>query len=126
MYTSLTRWSKDDVKATLSGFFLAASALTALVHLGAGLTSLDVGRLFLAALPGILGGVLLGNHLSKRTSEGSYRRLLLGLLGVMGVMMLVSALMGQDRIRRIYDHAVQGGYRFFSYGDASLLIPDRR
>ncbi|WP_420342709.1 tRNA preQ1(34) S-adenosylmethionine ribosyltransferase-isomerase QueA [Paenirhodobacter sp.] len=42
------------------------------------------------------------------------------------LMMLVSALMGRDRIRRIYDHAVQGGYRFFSYGDASLLIPECR
>jgi S-adenosylmethionine:tRNA ribosyltransferase-isomerase len=40
-------------------------------------------------------------------------------------MMLVSALMGQDRIKTIYDHAIQNGYRFFSYGDSSLLIPDR-
>src|SRR6056297_846242 len=39
------------------------------------------------------------------------------------LMMLVSALMGQDRIRQIYDHAVDTRYRFFSYGDASLLIP---
>lgn len=39
------------------------------------------------------------------------------------LLMLVSALMGQDRIRRIYDHAVTSGYRFFSYGDASLLLP---
>ncbi|WP_127900807.1 tRNA preQ1(34) S-adenosylmethionine ribosyltransferase-isomerase QueA [Solirhodobacter olei] len=39
------------------------------------------------------------------------------------LMMLVSALMGQERIRRIYDHAVAEGYRFFSYGDASLLLP---
>jgi S-adenosylmethionine:tRNA ribosyltransferase-isomerase len=39
------------------------------------------------------------------------------------LLMLVSALMGQERIRRIYDHAIAGGYRFFSYGDASLLIP---
>lgn len=39
------------------------------------------------------------------------------------LLMLVSALMGQDRIRAIYAHAVKGGYRFFSYGDASLLIP---
>ncbi len=40
------------------------------------------------------------------------------------LMMLVSALMGQDRIRAIYDHAVRQGYRFFSYGDASLLFPE--
>lgn len=39
------------------------------------------------------------------------------------LLMLVSALMGQDRIRDIYGHAVNSGYRFFSYGDASLLIP---
>ena len=39
------------------------------------------------------------------------------------LMMLVSALMGQDTVRHIYDHAIQSGYRFFSYGDASLLFP---
>ena len=42
------------------------------------------------------------------------------------LMMLVSALMGVDRIRAIYAHAIAAEYRFFSYGDASLLIPERR
>ncbi len=40
------------------------------------------------------------------------------------LMMLVSALMGRQRIMRLYDHAVASGYRFFSYGDASLLFPE--
>lgn len=40
------------------------------------------------------------------------------------LMMLVSALMGQEVIRQIYAHAVSSEYRFFSYGDASLLIPE--
>ncbi|MEM1353089.1 MAG: tRNA preQ1(34) S-adenosylmethionine ribosyltransferase-isomerase QueA, partial [Pseudomonadota bacterium] len=40
------------------------------------------------------------------------------------LMMLVSALMGRDAIRRIYAHAIAEQYRFFSYGDASLLIPE--
>ena len=39
------------------------------------------------------------------------------------LMMLVSALMGADRIRAIYAHAIAHDYRFFSYGDASLLLP---
>ncbi len=39
------------------------------------------------------------------------------------LMMLVSALMGQDRMREIYAHAIAEKYRFFSYGDGSLLIP---
>ena len=40
------------------------------------------------------------------------------------LMMLVSAFMGVDRVRDIYDHAISRRYRFFSYGDASLLLPN--
>jgi S-adenosylmethionine:tRNA ribosyltransferase-isomerase len=35
--------------------------------------------------------------------------------------MLVSAFAGLDRMRAAYMHAIAGGYRFYSYGDASLL-----
>ncbi len=41
------------------------------------------------------------------------------------LLMLVAAFMGQGRMRRVYAHAVAQQYRFFSYGDASLLIPDQ-
>ena len=37
--------------------------------------------------------------------------------------MLVSALMGLERMRAAYAHAIHQGYRFYSYGDASLLLP---
>jgi S-adenosylmethionine:tRNA ribosyltransferase-isomerase len=37
--------------------------------------------------------------------------------------MLVSALMGLDVMQAAYAHAVDAGYRFYSYGDASLLLP---
>ena len=37
--------------------------------------------------------------------------------------MLVSALMGRERMLAAYAHAITGGYRFYSYGDASLLLP---
>ncbi|MEI4231838.1 tRNA preQ1(34) S-adenosylmethionine ribosyltransferase-isomerase QueA [Roseovarius sp. D22-M7] len=40
------------------------------------------------------------------------------------LMMLVAALMGRRRIARIYAHAITQRYRFFSYGDASLLFPE--
>lgn len=39
------------------------------------------------------------------------------------LLMLVSALMGMERMREVYAHAIAEGYRFFSYGDASLLLP---
>ena len=39
--------------------------------------------------------------------------------------MLVSALMGRERMQAAYAHAIAAGYRFYSYGDSSLLLPDR-
>jgi S-adenosylmethionine:tRNA ribosyltransferase-isomerase len=37
--------------------------------------------------------------------------------------MLVSALMGREHMQAAYAHAIGARYRFYSYGDASLLIP---
>lgn len=37
--------------------------------------------------------------------------------------MLISALMGRERMQAAYAHAIEAGYRFYSYGDASLLLP---
>lgn len=37
--------------------------------------------------------------------------------------MLVAAFSGLETMHRAYDHAIAGGYRFYSYGDSSLLFP---
>ncbi len=37
--------------------------------------------------------------------------------------MLVSALMGRDTMQAAYAHAISQEYRFYSYGDSSLLLP---
>ncbi|KQT88891.1 tRNA preQ1(34) S-adenosylmethionine ribosyltransferase-isomerase QueA [Methylobacterium sp. Leaf466] len=37
--------------------------------------------------------------------------------------MLVSAFSGLETMRAAYAHAIAGGYRFYSYGDSSLLFP---
>jgi S-adenosylmethionine:tRNA ribosyltransferase-isomerase len=39
------------------------------------------------------------------------------------LMMLVCALMGRERMMAAYQHAIARGYRFYSYGDSSLLLP---
>ena len=39
--------------------------------------------------------------------------------------MLVSALMGLETMQRAYAHAIANEYRFYSYGDSSLLLPAR-
>jgi S-adenosylmethionine:tRNA ribosyltransferase-isomerase len=37
--------------------------------------------------------------------------------------MLVSALAGLDVMQNAYRHAIESGYRFYSYGDACLILP---
>jgi S-adenosylmethionine:tRNA ribosyltransferase-isomerase len=39
--------------------------------------------------------------------------------------MLVSAFSGLETMKRAYAHAIQSGYRFYSYGDACLLFRDK-
>jgi len=39
------------------------------------------------------------------------------------LLMLVSAFAGRERMLDAYKHAIERGYRFFSYGDAMLLWP---
>ena len=53
-----------------------------------------------------VGGLMTNFHLPKST-----------------LFMLVSALMGLDTMKRVYAHAIENRYRFYSYGDSSLLIP---
>ena len=36
--------------------------------------------------------------------------------------MLVAAFSGLDTMKRAYAHAIEAGYRFYSYGDACLLL----
>ena len=37
--------------------------------------------------------------------------------------MLVAALMGTERMQAAYAHAIEHDFRFYSYGDSSLLLP---
>lgn len=53
-----------------------------------------------------VGGLMTNFHLPKST-----------------LFMLVSALIGRERMQEAYAHAIAQEYRFYSYGDSSLLLP---
>lgn len=42
------------------------------------------------------------------------------------LLMLVGALLGRQRLLRLYRYALGAGYRFFSFGDAMLVVPRQR
>jgi S-adenosylmethionine:tRNA ribosyltransferase-isomerase len=56
----------------------------------------------------VVGGLITNFHLPRST-----------------LFMLVSALMGLELMKEAYAHAIEREYRFYSYGDASLLVPDK-
>lgn len=40
------------------------------------------------------------------------------------LLMMVSALIGRERLMRVYEDAIAREYRFYSFGDAMLILPD--
>ncbi len=89
VYTTMTGWSKDDIKATLSGFFTFTGASIALAHWFVGLTTGEVVRCWLVALPAVLGGVALGARVYERIDGRRYLRLVLWFLLFMGLFFLL-------------------------------------
>ena len=69
-----------------------------------------------------------GSIRSRATRRSSSFRAVYGLitnfhLPRSTLFMLVSALMGLETMQAAYAHAIAADYRFYSYGDASLLLP---
>ena len=92
IYTALSGWSKNTVKATLTGFFMFVGPLIAIAHAVSGLTTMHVLRVGAVVAPGVLLGVWCGILLYGRLSEQAYRRVLYLLLAVLGAYMLVDSL----------------------------------
>jgi S-adenosylmethionine:tRNA ribosyltransferase-isomerase len=42
------------------------------------------------------------------------------------LLMLVSAMMGRQRLLELYQEAIAHDYRFYSFGDAMLILPEAR
>jgi S-adenosylmethionine:tRNA ribosyltransferase-isomerase len=38
------------------------------------------------------------------------------------MLLMISAMAGKDAVMRAYDHAVESGYRFLSFGDSMLIL----
>jgi len=90
IYTTLTSWKKDEIKATLTGFFIINGLFTATVHAASGITTLITVQIFAATAPFVLLGTVLGSRVSGRINQKTYLQLIYLFLIVMGIMILVT------------------------------------
>jgi uncharacterized protein len=92
IYTTLTGWNKDTIKATLSGFFFVTGTWMALAHAVTGLTTATVLQYLSGSALAVLLGVWGGSLLYGRIRSREYIRLILIVLIIMGAVMIGSAL----------------------------------
>lgn len=88
IYTTLRGWNKNEIKATLSGFFLAGGLAVITSHAFAGLTTNLVIHYFLLSAPVVTAGVFIGSLLYERIDTSAYLILLQYLLLAMGILMI--------------------------------------
>ena len=92
IYTTLTGWAKDEIKATLSAFFFITGIGMALAHYFVGLTNMAVLVQFRFSVVFVFAGMSLGSICYGRISPSAYLRVILWLLMAMGLMMVCSGL----------------------------------
>jgi len=88
IYTTLTPWEKEEIRATLTGFFVTSGAVTVFVHLLTGSTTVDTFRFLAVTVPSVLLGTALGSGFSGRIERVVYMRIVHFFLVLMGVMMV--------------------------------------
>jgi len=91
VYTSLQKWSKDQIKVTLQGFFFLSGTLIGLSHALSGITTFKVLHFYVSALPALFLGAGLGSFSYGYINEESYRKLIILLLACLGVLMIYRA-----------------------------------
>jgi len=91
VYMSLQTWSKDSIKATLQGFFLASGAIVVFFQAMSGITTTIVLRYFLVSLPLMFLGTYTGSIFYGKIREEQYKKVMLILLSFLGGFMIYRA-----------------------------------
>lgn len=91
LWCSMRGWAKDEQRAVFQSFNLAMHALTLATYAATGVLTWETGRMFLLVAPAMLVPTLVGARLYARFSEVAFRRLVLALLALSGVVLLAAA-----------------------------------
>jgi uncharacterized membrane protein YfcA len=91
LWCAVTGWERHEARAVIQSFNLAMHTTTLAAYLATGTIGADAARLFLVVAPAMLVPTLLGARLYRRISDAWFRRLVLTLLTVAGLMLLAAA-----------------------------------
>jgi uncharacterized protein len=92
IFGALRRWSPQQFRATLQGYFLPASLLGLAGYAAIGLWRDAVTHYFLWSLPGIAIATLLGRWINRRIAGDRFIRFVYGGLVLIGSVLLVQAI----------------------------------
>ena len=84
----MRRWSPEQFRVMLQGFFLPVSLMILISHAGAGLWTRQVLGLFALSIPAMAAAYWLGSYFNRTMSTRNFERILYGGLVVLGVMLL--------------------------------------
>jgi uncharacterized membrane protein YfcA len=90
-YGALRRWSPQQFRATLQGYFLPASLAGLAGYWSIGLWNVEVTRYFVWSLPGVVVAIVVGGVLNDRMQGHGFFRFVYGLLLVIGGILIVQA-----------------------------------
>jgi hypothetical protein len=91
IYGALRRWTAQQFRATLQGYFLPASIVGMAGYWLTGLWRWDVTYYFLVSLPAMLAAIFLGRVMNRRLNSNAFQRYVyLGLIAI-GALLIVQA-----------------------------------
>ncbi|HEX3860594.1 MAG TPA: sulfite exporter TauE/SafE family protein [Stellaceae bacterium] len=88
LWCMLRGWRSDTQRAVFQCFNIAMQALALAIYAGSGMLTGEVGRHFALVLPAMLLPALLGTRLYRRVDEAAFRRVVLALLTISGLVLL--------------------------------------
>jgi uncharacterized membrane protein YfcA len=88
VYGDCQRWERDEFKSNLQGFFFFSSIFIVVAHaIGKNLSPI-VWRYYLLCIPAMIIGIIAGTNLDRVIDPGLYRKIVLGLLVVLGLRLI--------------------------------------
>lgn len=91
VYGALRRWTPQQFRATLQGYFLPASIIGAIGYASIGLLTGAVAYYFLWSLPGVAGAILIGRAVNHRITTDRFFRVVYAGLLLTGAALLAQA-----------------------------------